>query len=233
MRVAVVAIDGPSGAGKSTVARRLAARLGWNYIDTGAMYRAIGLKADRAGLPFEDDEALEELCRHTRLELGTAPDGATRIVMDGEDVSSAIREHRVSGLASRVSARAPVRLAMARFQRSLGEASPSVLEGRDIGTVVFPDAAVKIYLTASDEERAHRRAKELKDRGEEVSYEHVLADIRSRDRNDSTRAHAPLRAAEDAHLVDTTGLEIETVVERLEALVRRSPLPAQGAPKPH
>lgn len=225
VRAAVVAIDGPSGAGKSTVARQLAERLGWNHVDTGAMYRAVGLKAERAGVALDDDAGLERLCAATRLELARRADGALRILLDGEDVSETIREHRVSELASRVSARRPVREAMARYQRELGLAAPSVLEGRDIGTVVFPDALLKIYLTASDEERADRRAAELATRGQPVDRAQILRDIRERDRNDSTREHAPLRRADDAVEVDTTGLGIDAVVERLAALVaqRRSP----------
>ncbi len=220
MSVRVVAIDGPSGAGKSTVARRLAARLGWQHVDTGAMYRAVGLKADRRGVDFGDDGALERLCRETAIEFRPGADGGSRVLLDGEDVSGAIREHRVSDLASRVSTRKPVREAMARYQRELGEARPSVLEGRDIGTVVFPDALLKVYLTASDEERARRRTEELAARGQAVLAEEVLADIRARDEQDSSREHAPLRAAADAVAVDTTGLTVAQVVERVAALVR-------------
>jgi len=220
MSVRVVAIDGPSGAGKSTVARRLAARLGWQHVDTGAMYRAVGLKADRQGVDLGDDGALERLCRGTAIEFRPGSDGGSRVLLDGEDVSAKIREHRVSDLASRVSARKPVRKAMARYQRELGEARPSVLEGRDIGTVVFPDALLKVYLTASDEERARRRTEELAARGQAVRAAEVLADIRARDEQDSTREHAPLRAAADAVPVDTTELTVAQVVERGAALVR-------------
>jgi cytidylate kinase len=221
-RVPVVAIDGPSGAGKSTVARLLAERLGWNHVDTGAMYRSIGLKADRAGVALDDDEGLERLCRDTILGFRRGADGAARVLLDGEDVTEAIREHRVSDLASRVSARRPVREAMARYQRQLGESAPAVLEGRDIGTVVFPDALVKVFLTAADEERARRRTAELASRGQEARYEDVLADIRARDRQDSSREHAPLRPADDARVVDTTGLPIARVVEELAGLVRQA-----------
>ncbi len=215
----VVAVDGPSGAGKSTVARRLAERLGWRYVDTGAMYRSVGLAADRLGIALDDDPALDALCR--RLRIGLEPDGAggLRVLLDGEDVTGAIRQHRVSELASRVSARKPVRDAMGRFQRTLGEARPSVLEGRDIGTVIFPDALLKVFLTASDEERARRRADELRRRGEPVSFDAVLRDIRDRDRADSSRDHAPLKAAPDAVRLDTTGLTVDQVVERIAGWV--------------
>jgi cytidylate kinase len=222
MTIRVVALDGPSGAGKSTVARRLAARLGWNYVDTGAMYRSIGLKADALGVALDDDASLEELCCATEIGLDRAPDGSPRVTLDGEDVTLRIREHRVSELASRVSARRPVRAAMTRFQRQLGEAAPSVLEGRDIGTVVFPDALVKVFLTASAEERARRRSEELRGRGQSVRFEEVLADIRRRDANDSSREHAPLRAAGDAVRLDTSGLSIDEAVETLTRLVRNA-----------
>lgn len=228
----VVAIDGPSGAGKSTVARGAAARLGWNYIDTGAMYRAIGLKADREGVSLDDDPRLDALCRNTALELRRDEDGTLRVFLDGQDVSEAIREHRVSDLASRVSARRPVREAMSRYQRRLGSAAPSVLEGRDIGTVVFPDAQVKIFLTASDEERARRRTLELRARGQTVQREDVLRDLQQRDRNDSTREHAPLKAAPDAHVLDTTGLSVDEVVERVVALASKQERTALCAPGP-
>lgn len=214
----VVAIDGPSGAGKSTVARRLAERLGWNHVDTGAMYRSIGLAADRQGVALDDDGGLERLCAAVRLELARRDDGALRVLLDGVDVTEAIREHRVSELASRVSARKPVRAAMARFQRELGLSAPSVLEGRDIGTVVFPDALLKVYLTASDEERADRRTAELAARGQPADRAQILQDIRARDHSDSTREHAPLRQAEDAVVVDTTDLGVDAVVARLAAL---------------
>jgi cytidylate kinase len=141
-------------------------------------------------------------------------------MLDGEDVSSAIRDHRVSDLASRVSARQPVRAAMGLYQRALGERRPSVLEGRDIGTVVFPDAAVKVFLTAADQERARRRTAELAHRGQTADYAAVLADIRTRDHQDSTRTHAPLKPAVDAVVVDTTGLDIEGVVARLVEIVQ-------------
>jgi len=231
-RPRVVAIDGPSGAGKSTVARGLAMRLGWNYIDTGAMYRSVGLKADRLGVALDDDEALEGLCRETEVALGRDADGGLRVLLDGEDVSRAIREHRVSDLASRVSARKPVREAMARYQRRLGEASPSVLEGRDIGTVIFPDALLKVFLTASVEERARRRTEELRSRGQPADPATVLADIRARDEQDSSRQHAPLKPASDAVTVDSTGASVDQVVERLAEMVARALVAGAPGAKP-
>jgi cytidylate kinase len=225
----VVAIDGPSGAGKSTVARALASRLGWSYIDTGAMYRSVGLKADRLGVSLDDDRGLAALCADTRIDLVPDPAGGVRVLLDDEDVSGAIREHRVSDLASRVSARPPVREAMGRYQRQLGERRPAVLEGRDIGTVVFPDAMVKIYLTAAAKERARRRTEELRRRGQTADEAAVLADIRARDRQDSTRQHAPLRPAADVVEVDTTGLGIEGVVRLLAEIVERALEAAKSA----
>jgi cytidylate kinase len=184
------------------------------------MYRSIGLKADALGVALDDDDSLEALCRATEIGFGRAPDGSPRVTLDGEDVTLQIREHRVSELASRVSARRPVRDAMTRFQRRLGEAAPSVLEGRDIGTVVFPGALVKVFLTASVEERARRRCEELRGRGQSVGYEDVLADIRRRDASDSSREYAPLRAAGDAVRLDTSGMSIDEAVEAVTRLVR-------------
>jgi cytidylate kinase len=219
----VVAIDGPSGAGKSTVARRLAERLGWRYLDTGAMYRAVGLKADREGVALDDDEGLRALCARTTIEFSGEQGRPVRILLDGADFSDAIREHRVSELASRVSARKPVRDAMSAFQRAIGIAHPTVAEGRDMGTVVFPDARLKVYLTASPERRAHRRTEELRARGQTADLQAILADIQQRDRNDSTRVHAPLAAAPDAVSLDTSHLGIDEVVEAIAEMVAAGP----------
>ena len=208
----IVAIDGPAGAGKSTVARQLARRLGFTIIDTGAIYRSVALAARRATVDWEDDEGLRRL-----LDAGL---GITfrddRVLLSGEDVTDAIRTPEISRGASVVSARPVVRQKLLQLQRDLGHASPrgSVLEGRDIGTVVFPDADVKFFLTASDEARAQRRHAELVERGVSVPLSEVLADQRRRDRDDSERSIAPLRAAPDAIVVDTTGFELDQVVER-------------------
>ncbi len=210
--VRIVAIDGPAGAGKSTVARQLAGRLGFTIIDTGAIYRAVALAARRAGVAWDDDEGLGKL-----LDAGLRPKfDADRVLLRGEDVTEAIRTPEISRGASVVSARPVVRQKLLQLQRDLGRASArgSVLEGRDIGTVVFPDAQVKFFLTASDGARAQRRHAELADRGLSVPLEEVLSEQRRRDKDDTERAIAPLRAAPDAIVVDTTGLDLGEVVER-------------------
>jgi cytidylate kinase len=206
----VIAIDGPAGAGKSTVARAVAAELGFTYLDTGAMYRCVALAAHEAGVDADDAAALGPLA--AGLEIGF--DGR-RVLLGGRDVSDEIRTPAVSADASRVSVHPAVRAAMVERQRQLSAAGRYVTEGRDIGTVVSPDAPLKVFLTASDEERARRRAAET---GEDV--ESVLAAQRSRDARDTAREHGALRAAADAVELDTTGLSLEEVVGRVVALAR-------------
>ena len=208
----IVAIDGPAGAGKSTVARQLARRLGFTIIDTGAIYRSVALAAQRAGISWEDDNGLARLLD---AGLGLTFQGE-RVLLRGEDVTEAIRTPEISRGASVVSARPVVRQKLLQLQRDLGRAAPrgAVLEGRDIGTVVFPDADVKFFLTASDEARAQRRHAELNEKGLSVPLPEVLTDQRRRDKDDTERAIAPLRAAVDAVVVDTTGFDLEQVVER-------------------
>ena len=208
----IVAIDGPAGAGKSTVARQLARRLGFTIIDTGAIYRSVALAAQRAGIAWEDDTGLSRLLD---AGLGLTFQGE-RVLLRGEDVTEAIRTPEISRGASVVSARPVVRQKLLQLQRDLGRAAPrgAVLEGRDIGTVVFPDADVKFFLTASDEARAQRRHAELNEKGLSVPLPEVLTDQRRRDKDDTERAIAPLRAAVDAVVVDTTGFDLEQVVER-------------------
>ena len=208
----IVAIDGPAGAGKSTVARQLARRLGFTIIDTGAIYRSVALAAQRAGIAWEDDTGLSRLLD---AGLGLTFQGE-RVLLRGEDVTEAIRTPEISRGASVVSARPVVRQKLLQLQRDLGRAAPrgAVLEGRDIGTVVFPDADVKFFLTASDEARAQRRHAELNEKGLSVPLPEVLSDQRRRDKDDTERAIAPLRAAADAVVVDTTGFDLEQVVER-------------------
>jgi cytidylate kinase len=218
MRRIVVAIDGPAGAGKSTASRALAQRLGYGYVDTGAMYRAVGVLAAERGVAFEDDDALERLVTGLSFELR---DGGTALAVDGREVSAAIRRADAGDLASRVSTRPAVRSRLVALQRALGASGGVVMEGRDIGTVVFPDAPVKLYLTASPAERARRRAAELRARGEQVDEAALAADLTTRDRRDSARAHSPLRPASDARLIDTTHLTLDEVVDRMEEAVRR------------
>lgn len=203
----VIAIDGPAGAGKSTIARNLAGKLGFTYIDTGAMYRAVALSAVRAGVAFDDAPRLEELAR--RAEIGFAP--GRRVLLGGEDVTEAIREASVTSGASKVAALAPVRAALVAKQQLIGATSNVVMEGRDIGTVVFPSALVKIFLDADPAERARRRAGETPG----VPLEKLAADMRERDARDRGRTESPLVQAPDAVYVDSTGLtpeEVETAI---------------------
>src|SRR5262245_56446828 len=188
-RAIVVAVDGPAGAGKSTASRALADRLGYAYVDTGAMYRAVGVLAHERGVPFDDDAALDRLVRSLTFELR---DGGAGLAVDGRDISQAIRRGDAGELASRVSTRLVVRERLVDLQRRLG-AGGVVMEGRDIGTVVFPDAPVKFYLAAVPAERARRRATELRARGETVDETALAADLEARDRRDSGRAESPLR----------------------------------------
>lgn len=212
----IVAIDGPAGAGKSTVARRVAERLGYTLVDTGAMYRAIALACVRAGVAWSDADRVGEVAarvvaaRELRFERDAAR--GVRVHLAGQDVSDAIRAADVGMGASTVSAVAAVRDALLDMQRQAGEQGAVVLEGRDIGTVVFPDAEVKFYLTASDEVRARRRYDELRARGQDVTFEGTLADVRARDAQDMGRAVAPLRQADDAVAIDSSALGIEQVV---------------------
>jgi cytidylate kinase len=204
----VIAIDGPAGAGKSTVARALAERLGFTYLDSGAMYRCVALAALRAGADPDDAEAVERLAREAEIELA---DGTVRL--DGEDVTATIRRADVSAAASRVSVHPGVREAMVERQRALVAEGGWVAEGRDIGTVVCPEAPLKVFLTASEDERARRRAAES-----DEDVEAVLAAQRDRDSRDTDREHGALRPADDAVEVETTGLGIEQVVERIAGL---------------
>ncbi len=218
----VVAVDGPAGAGKSSASRALAARLRLPYVDTGAMYRAVGVLAHEAGVAFDDDAALGGLVARLRFEFP-----AGRVVVDGRDLTQAVREAGAGDLASRVSTRPVVRERLVALQRALG-AGGAVMEGRDIGTVVFPDAPVKLYLTAEPSERARRRAAELRAQGETVDEAALARDLTERDRRDSARAHSPLRPAPDALVLDTTRLRLDAVVDAMEAAVRRARAPTRA-----
>jgi cytidylate kinase len=215
----VVAIDGPAGSGKSTVARALARRLGFTYLDSGALYRAVTLLALERGADLGDGAALGELAAGAAIELRERDHEYVQVIANGRDVSEQIRAPRVTGASSQVAAHGEVREALLRRQRELIGSGNYVAEGRDIGTVVAPDAPVKLFLTADAAERARRRAAELRRRGIETAADEVRAAIEQRDRLDSTRSAAPLRMAEDAVVIDTTGLEVEQVVDRAAALV--------------
>jgi cytidylate kinase len=209
-RTLIIAIDGPGGSGKSTVARAVARRLGFTYIDSGAMYRAVALWALRLGMDLDDLHRLEQLAKEARIELP-----GDRVLLNGEDVTAEIREPQISEAASRVAAQPGVRRAMRDEQRRIGSEGPAVMEGRDIGTVVFPEAKVKIFLDAQPEARAERRAAEL---GADV--EDVARELDARDRRDRSRAEAPLTQAPDAEYLDTTHLTSIQVEEAVLKLVR-------------
>ena len=210
-----VAIDGPSGAGKSSLAKRLAADLGFVYVDTGAMYRAIGLYAVRQGADLHDAAAVAALLPQIRLDI-RLEGGAQHVYLNGEDVSTAIRAEQIGMAASAVSAHGPVRDFLLETQRSLAAGQNVLMDGRDIGTVVLPNATVKIFLTASAEARARRRCKELQEKGQPADYATVLADIRQRDEQDTHRAIAPLRQAADAIRIGTSEIDFAQWVALLK-----------------
>jgi CMP/dCMP kinase len=220
----VVAIDGPAGAGKSTVTRKVAERLGYIIVDTGALYRVVALAAERAHVSFDDEagasKLAEALVADAAVQLRRGERGAVQVMLRGQDVSLSIRAQNIGQGASKVSAHPGVRDALLELQRSQGREGGVVLEGRDIGTVVFPDAEAKFYLTASVEVRAQRRRDELAARGTPPTLAEVLSEVSERDRRDSTRPVAPLRQADDAMLVDSSALSIEQVVELIVATVK-------------
>jgi CMP/dCMP kinase len=224
MRKLIIAIDGPVGSGKSTVARRVAAMMEYVYIDTGAMYRAVALKALRRGVPLDASEKLTTLAGETRIDL-RAEDGGQRVYLDGEDVTSAIRTPEVSQGASKVAVVPGVRHVLVAEQRRAGAHGGVVMEGRDIGSVVFPDAELKIFLTASPEIRAERRWREHQQKGDAIDLPRTLEEIHERDRRDSGRASSPLVRAKDAVVVDSTAMEPEEVA-RLVVMLAQDPAAA-------
>lgn len=220
----IVAIDGPAGAGKSTVARRLADTLGFVFVDTGALYRTVAVAAKRAGVPWSEAHPVGELANalvaRGAIAFDRDAERGVRVWLDGKDVTDAIREPDIGMGASTVSAHKAVRDALLDLQRHAGRAGGVVLEGRDIGTVVFPDAEVKFFLTARAEVRAKRRFDELTAKGQRITLEDTLADVRRRDEQDTTRAVAPLRQADDALLIDNSDFGIDETVARMAARVR-------------
>jgi cytidylate kinase len=230
VRQILVTIDGPAGAGKSTVAKRLARRLGYQLLDTGALYRSVALTARRRGIAWDDEGALAALARALKVEFAASDaddpipdptkDQRNLVFVEGEDVTLAIRAPEISDGASRVSALPAVRAALLDLQRRLGEKGGVVVEGRDVGTVVFPGAEAKFFLTAAPQVRAARRAAELAAAGRPVDPAVTLSEMRERDARDASRETAPLRQADDAVLVDSSDLDIDGVVARIEAEVR-------------
>lgn len=219
----IIAIDGPSGAGKSTVAKAVAKQLGFSCLDTGAMYRAVAWKALQEGIDLADNEVLGQLALANDIEFGHEEGNPApkQVLIDGIDVTDAIRTMEIDKAVSPVSAAPAVRTALVAQQQRIGKKGNYVVEGRDIGTVVFPDAELKIFLTASDEERAHRRVRQNCDRGiGSMDYQEVLADLRRRDEYDSTRATSPLKPADDAVMLDSTENYIEDVIDRICLLAK-------------
>ncbi|MDE6397792.1 MAG: (d)CMP kinase [Clostridiales bacterium] len=214
-----IAIDGPAGAGKSTIAKRLAEKLGYLYLDTGAMYRAVALKTMRAGLAYNDENGIDRMLSQTAVEI-RHDNGVQKIFLDGEDVSEKIRENEVSKAASAVAARKCVRLKMVELQREIARGNNVILDGRDIGTYVLPHAEAKFYLTASVAERARRRYAELQAKGADCALEQIEKDIAERDYNDMHRDFAPLRQADDATVVDSSDMTIDEVADFMLQTVR-------------
>lgn len=218
--VPVLTIDGPSGSGKGTISRLLAQRLGWHYLDSGAIYRAVGLAAAWEGVDVADEAAVTACARRTTIHFDTGNAGAEpRVLVNGQDATDALRMETAGAAASAIAALPGVRAALLQLQRDFRRAPGLVADGRDMGTVVFPDAQLKVFLTASAEERARRRHKQLKDKGVSVTLASLLGEIVARDERDASRAVAPLRPAEDAVTVDSTARPILAVVEQVLALL--------------
>ncbi|WP_293442408.1 (d)CMP kinase [Persephonella sp.] len=216
----IIAIDGPAGSGKSTIAKMIARELGFTYIDTGAMYRAVALKIKRLGINPDDPEAVLEVLKNTQIDLKPSEKGV-KVFLDGEDVSDKIRTEEIGKIASKIARHKKVREILVQMQRELGKrAKNAVIEGRDTGTVVFPDADIKFFLTASAEVRAERRYRELKEKGLDVSYDKILREVQERDRLDKTRKESPLKPAEDAIIIDTSDKDINQVFRHLIEIIK-------------
>lgn len=220
MKYISIAIDGPSGAGKSTISKVIAKKLGYLYVDTGAIYRTVGVFVRKQGVDPCDAEGVSALLPQIQIEMRHT-DGVQRMYLNGEDVTETIREHEISRYASDVSAIPAVRAFLLEMQRKFAKTNHVIMDGRDIGTVVLPDATVKIFLSATAEDRARRRFLELQAKGSDISYEQVLDDMKRRDENDSARAIAPLKAADDAVMLDTTGFELEESIAAIFELIEK------------
>lgn len=216
-----IAIDGPAGAGKSTIAKLVAKELGNIYVDTGAMYRAMALYMIKNGISADDVASIEEACEHADISI-IYKDGAQHVILNGEDVTGELRTEAVGNMASSTSVNGKVRAKLVSLQQKLAETTGVVMDGRDIGTVVLPNAEVKVYLTASVETRARRRYKELVEKGQEADFEAIAADIRDRDYRDMNRENSPLRQADDAVLVDSSDMTIEEVVSAILDLTEKA-----------
>ena len=221
--VPVLTIDGPSGSGKGTVSARVAGQLGWRLLDSGALYRAVGYAAGMAGLDLSDVDAMARCAEATRIQFRpAATDGSTRVIVNGHDATDELRTETAGAAASAIAAMAPVRDALVALQLGFRKAPGLVADGRDMGTVIFPDAGFKVFLTASADERARRRYKQLKQKGLGVTLATLLREIQARDVRDAERPVAPLKPAADAVLIDSTGMPIDTVVATVLTLVRPS-----------
>lgn len=216
----IIAVDGPSGAGKSTVARILAKRLGFLYVDTGAMYRALTLKALENKIPVSDEKRINDLASGVRIDLRNNSDGSLSVILDGRDVSPDIRQARITRFVSDVAKIKEVREIMVKMQRELGQKKDCVLDGRDIGTVVFPDAQKKFFIDATLQVRVQRRFKELRGLDQDITLNDVEMDLSNRDKIDSTRQVSPLRQAQDAIYIDTSDLSIEQVVDKMFEFIK-------------
>ncbi len=218
-RIPILTIDGPSGSGKGTISRAVAERLGWHYLDSGALYRAVGLAAAWEGVDLSDAEAVAQCARRTEIRFETQGAGEPHVIVNGKDATRQLRTETAGAAASAIAAQPPVRAALLDLQHGFRRLPGLVADGRDMGTVIFPDAAYKVFLTASAGERAQRRYKQLKEKGVSVNLDSLLHEIAARDERDAGRAVAPLKPADDAVIVDSTGTPIAEVIERVLAVL--------------
>jgi cytidylate kinase len=220
--IPVLTIDGPSGSGKGTISREVAHRLGWHYLDSGAIYRAVGQAAAWEGIDLSDPDAVAQCAARTEIEFRTDGAGEPHVFVNGKDATRQLRTETAGAAASAIAAHPPVRAALVELQKGFRRAPGLVADGRDMGTIIFPDAAYKVFLTASAEERARRRYKQLKEKGVSVNLDSLLHEIAARDERDAGRAVAPLRPADDAVVLDSTGTPITEVIERVLAVLPES-----------